>query len=215
MENQAQNDSRALRTSSSVVPQSRSPQTVVSLSERYKEVKTIQQAFVLPEKALAKTEGDVRGSIILHLSALARFLNLKATLTDEHIEFIADKILSDEYYKWLKPADLKIFFDRIKMGKYGDFYGNLNSISFFQSLDKYMIERNGEIERLREQEAKQKRDELKDIRMPYFVNKEGRLEWTAAEKQRQADEQRRKEEIEAESRRKREVAAQYYQHQNQ
>ena len=188
---------------------------VVSLSERYKEVKTIQQAFVLPEKALAKTEGDVRGSIILHLSALARFLNLKATLTDEHIEFIADKILSDEYYKWLKPADLKIFFDRIKMGKYGDFYGNLNSISFFQSLDKYMIERNGEIERLREQEAKQKRDELKDIRMPYFVNKEGRLEWTAAEKQRQADEQRRKEDIEAENRRKREVAAQYYQQQNQ
>ena len=195
--------------------QNGSQQTAVSLSERYKEVTTIAQAFNLKEAPLAKIEGDVKGSIMMHLSALSRFLGLKATLTMEHIEFIADKILSDEYYKWLKPADLKIFFDRIKTGKYGDFYGNLNSISFFQSLDKYMIERNGEIERLREQEAKQKRDEMKEIRMPYFVNKEGRLEWTAAEKQRQADEQRRKEEIEAENRRKREVAAQYYQQQNQ
>lgn len=132
--------------------QNGSQQTAVSLSERYKEVTTIAQAFNLKEAPLAKIEGDVKGSIMMHLSALSRFLGLKATLTMEHIEFIADKILSDEYYKWLKPADLKIFFDRIKTGKYGDFYGNLNSISFFQSLDRYMIERNGEIERLRVEE---------------------------------------------------------------
>lgn len=129
-----------------------SQQTAVSLSKRYEHITTIAQAFQLKEAPLARLQDGVRDSIILHLGALARFLNLRTTLTEEHIEFIADKILSDDYYKWLKPADLKIFFDRIKMGRYGDFYGNLNSISFFQSLDRYMIERNGEIERLRVEE---------------------------------------------------------------
>lgn len=129
-----------------------SQQTAVSLSKRYAAITTIAQAFQLQEAPLARLQDGVRDSIILHLGALARFLNLRSTLTEEHIEFIADKILADEYYRWLKPADLKIFFDRIKMGKYGDFYGNLNSISFFQALDRYMIERNGEIERLRVEE---------------------------------------------------------------
>jgi len=187
--------------------QQKSPQTVVSLSERYKEVTTIAQAFQLQEKPLAKAEGNVRGSIILHLGALARFLNLKATLTDEHIEFIADKILSDAYYKWLKPADLKIFFDRIKMGRYGDFYGNLNSISFFQSLDKYMIERNGEIERVRVQEQKERAEDLKQAgNLSYFINKDGKIEFTSAKLAAMERERQRKEEIAAETRRKQSIA---------
>ena len=187
--------------------QQKSKQTAVSLSERYKEVTTIAQAFQLQEKPLAKAEGNVRGSIILHLGALARFLNLKATLTDEHIEFIADKILADQYYKWLKPADLKLFFDRIKMGKYGDFYGNLNSISFFQSLDKYMIERNGEIERVRVQEQKRQAEDLKQARsLSYFINTSGKIEYTSAKLAAMDRERQRKEEIAAETRRKQSIS---------
>ena len=187
--------------------QQKSKQTAVSLSERYKEVTTIAQAFQLQEKPLAKAEGNVRGSIILHLGALARFLNLKATLTDEHIEFIADKILADQYYKWLKPADLKLFFDRIKMGRYGDFYGNLNSISFFQSLDKYMIERNGEIERVRVQEQKQQAEDLKQARsLSYFINTSGKIEYTSAKLAAMDRERQRKEEIAAETRRKQSIS---------
>lgn len=183
--------------------QQKSQQTAVSLSERYREVTTIAQAFQLQEEPLAKLKGDVKGSIKLHLAALARFLNLRSTLTDEHIDFIADKIVSDQYYKWLKPADLKIFFDRIKMGHYGDFYGNLNSISFFQSLDKYMIERNGEIERFRMQEAARQRDEIKQqMSLGYFINKDGRIEYTDAKKAQIAEEERRKTEINAETKRK-------------
>lgn len=189
------------------VLQQKSKQTAVSLSERYKEVKTIAQAFQLQEKPLAKAEGNVRGSIILHLGALARFLNLKATLTDEHIEFIADKILADDYYKWLKPADLKIFFDRIKMGKYGDFYGNLNSISFFQSLDKYMIERNSEIERVRVQEQKEHAEDLKQAgSLSYFINKDGKIEYTPAKLEAMDRERKKQEEIAAETRRKQSIS---------
>lgn len=188
--------------------QQKSPQTAVSLSERYREVTTIAQAFQLQEEPLAKLKGDVKGSIKLHLAALARFLNLRTTLTDEHIDFIADKIVSDQYYKWLKPADLKIFFDRIKMGHYGDFYGNLNSISFFQSLDKYMIERNGEIERLRIQEAARQRDEIKQqTHIGYFINKDGKIEYTEAKKAQMAAEKVRKDKIDAETQRKHDVHA--------
>lgn len=183
--------------------QQNSRQTAVSLSERYRDVTTIAQAFQLQEAPLAKTQGDVKRSLIMHLSALSRFLGLKNTLTDEHVDFIADKMLSDQYYKWLKPADLKIFFDRIKMGHYGDFYGNLNSISFFQSLDKYMIERNGEIEKLRMQEARKQREEIKQTKvLNYFINKEGKIEYTDAKKAQIAEEERRKTEIDAETKRK-------------
>lgn len=195
-----------LRTNTSVVPQRKSQQTAVSLSKRYKNVTTIAQAFALDEAPIAKTQGDVHGTIVLHLSALSRFLNLKVSLTDEHIDFIADKILSDDYYKWLKPADLKIFFDRIKMGRYGDFYGSLNSISFFQSLDKYMVERNGEIEHIRDCEAKELREKMKGgVRLSYYINADGRIEYTSEKKKEMEDEKRRQEEVEAESRRKREV----------
>lgn len=146
----------------------------------------------------------------MHISALSRFLGLKNTLTDEHIDFIADKIVSDQYYKWLKPADLKIFFDRIKMGHYGDFYGNLNSISFFQSLDKYMIERNSEIERLRVKEAKNHREDMRQATvLNYFINENGQIEYTDAKKAQIEAEKKRKEEIEAETKRKQQVAKNY------
>ena len=186
---------------------SRLQPTAVSLSRRYADVKTIAQAFALQEAPLAKTNGDVRGSIILHLSALSRFLNLRTALTDEHMEFIAEKVMSDENYKWLKPADLKIFFDRIKMGRYGDFYGNLNSISFFQSLDKYMIERNQEIERMRVQEQKEQAENFRQSTvLPYFINAEGRIEYTAAKKASLERERKCEEELQAETGRKRAVA---------
>lgn len=188
--------------------QQNSRQTAVSLSERYRDVTTIAQAFQLQEAPLAKTQGDVKRSLIMHLSALSRFLGLKNTLTDEHVDFIADKMLSDQYYKWLKPADLKIFFDRIKMGHYGDFYGNLNSISFFQSLDKYMIERNGEIEKLRMQEARNRMEEMKQTKvLNYFINKEGKIEYTDAKKAQMAAEKVRKDKIDAETQRKHDVHA--------
>lgn len=143
----------------------------------------------------------------MHLSALSKFLGLRDTLTNEHIEFIAEKMVSSPDYKWLKPADLKIFIDRIKMGKYGDFFGNMNTISFFQSLDKYMIERGGEIERIRIEEAKRHKEDLKAaVKLNYFINKDGKIEYTEAKKAQIEEEERRKAEIVAETKRKQNVA---------
>lgn len=188
-----------------------SHKAAVSLSERYRDITTIAQAFTLDEPALAKTQGNVRDSIIMHLSALARFLNLRNSLTDEHIEFIADRILKDEYYRWLKPADLKLFFDRIKMGKYGDFYGNLNSMSFFQALDRYMIERNQEIERVRVQEQKQHASDIKQaVTLSYMVGKDGRITFNEAKIKELERKQAKREAIEAETRRKQEVARNFF-----
>ena len=179
----------------------------VSLSDRYAAVTTIEQAFLLDEPPLAKTHGNVAKSVEVHLAALSRFLGLKNTLTDEHIKFIAEKIVSSPDYKWLKPADLKIFIDRIKMGRYGDFFGNLNTITFFQSLDKYMAERGGEIERIRIEEAKRHREDLKAaVKLHYFINEEGRIEYTPEHKARMEEEAMRKAAIEAENKRKVEVA---------
>lgn len=187
--------------------QPRQKQTAVSLSERYKDVTTIAQAFTLQEAPLAEIKGDVKTSVKIHLSALSRFLNLRATLTEEHIDFIADKLLSDQYYKWLKPADLKIFFERIKMGHYGDFYGNLNSISFFQSLEKYMNERSNVIEQIRINEAKQQRENMRQSpALNYFINKDGRIEYTEEYKARLAAEEKKKSGLASETHRMQTVA---------
>ena len=207
MEQQDNNSGAALQTNLSVEPGKNFKQTAVSLSERYAAVTTIEQAFLLDEPPLAKTQGDVKRSLIMHLSALSKFLGLRDTLTNEHIEFIAEKMVSSPDYKWLKPADLKIFIDRIKMGKYGDFFGNMNTISFFQSLDKYMIERGGEIERIRIEEAKRHKEDLKAaVKLNYFINEDGKIEYTEAKKAQIAEEERRKAEIAAETKRKQSVA---------
>lgn len=203
MEQQDNNSGAALQTNLSVEPGKNFKQTAVSLSERYAAVTTIEQAFLLDEPPLAKTQGDVKRSLIMHLSALSKFLGLRDTLTNEHIEFIAEKMVSSPDYKWLKPADLKIFIDRIKMGKYGDFFGNMNTISFFQSLDKYMIERGGEIERIRIEEAKRHKEDLKAaVKLNYFINKEGKIEYTDEKKAQMAEEKARKEKLIAETQRK-------------
>lgn len=188
--------------------------SIVPLVERYKAVPTIADAFKLGEPAiatLANQEGmeKIQAMLCLQFSKFAADLHVKDTLTEGDIDFIVEQLTTEPDYKWLKLADIAILMKRIRMNKYGKLYQSMNTGTFFECLDKYCAERNGEIENIRAQEAQEfRRDVRGEVKLPYFINAEGKIEWTDEEKKRRAEEQRRKDELEAETRRKREVAQQ-------
>lgn len=104
---------------------------------------------------LAKEQGELRvaAAFSLHLVALSRFLNLKNGLSESHIDYIVDKLLSD--YKWMNLADFAIVIDRIKSAYYGDFYENFNATKFLDIMRKYDLERTEAIIRVRQKEAEE------------------------------------------------------------
>ena len=187
---------------------------IVPIVERYKAVTTIAEAFNLAEPAiatLAKERGleKVQKAFRLQFVRFAADLHIKDTLNESDIDFIVEVLTTDENYKWLKTADIAILFKRIRMNKYGKLYQAMNTGTFFECLDKYCIERNGEIEKLRIQEAKEHRSDMKDagkIVLPYFINKAGNIEYTPAKLAEIERERERKDEIARETRRKQSVA---------
>lgn len=182
-------------------------QAVKQLARQYRDY-TPALAFQCKEptiSALIKENGadEVEATFTLHLVALSRYLNLKAGLTEDQIDYIVEKLTTD--YKWLKMADFAIIIDRIKSNKYGDFYENFNGNKFLDILAKYDVERTMEIERIRTEENNIHKAEwrnLKPASLPYYLDEEGRFHLTEKEEQRIEKEQAEKAAAEAERQRR-------------
>lgn len=129
-------------------------QAVKQLARRYRGC-TPALAFQSGEPSifeLIKQQGEdeVEAIFTLHLVALSRYLNLKAGLTEEQIDFVVEKLVTD--YQWLKMADFAIVIDRIKSNYYGSFYENFSGQKFLDIMQQYDCERTSEIERIRDEE---------------------------------------------------------------
>lgn len=186
-------------------------QAVKQLSRQYRGF-TPALAFQSDEptiNALIKQNGidEVEATFTLHLVALSRYLNLKAGLTEDQIDYIVEKLTTD--YKWLKMADFAIIIDRIKSNQYGEFYENFNGNKFFECLQKYDMERTSEIERIRTEENNVYKAEwrnLKPAALPYYLDEEGRFHLTEKEEQRIEKEQEEKKAAEEERQRREELS---------
>jgi hypothetical protein len=162
--------------------------------------------------ALIKEQGidEVEATFTLHLVALSRYLNLKAGLQEDQIDYIVEKLTTD--YKWLKMADFAIIIDRIKSNQYGEFYENFNGNKFFDILAKYDVERTMEIERIRTEENNVCKQEWRELRpaacsiLPYYIDKEGCFHLTEKEQQRIENEQAEKKAAEEERQRRKELS---------
>lgn len=163
-----------------------SASSIVPLVERYKAVTTVAEAFTLPEPAIATMCKDsgiekVQSAFRLQFARFAADLHVKDTLNENDIDFIVEVLTTDENYKWLKLADFAILFKRIRMNRYGKLYQSMNTGTFFECLDKYYIERNAEIERIRTEEAKQhrlnyhERTGEQQLMTSYFIDDEGNI----------------------------------------
>lgn len=149
---------------------------------------------------------EVEGVFTLHLVALSRYLNLKAGLTEDQIDYIVEKLTTD--YKWLKMADFAIIIDRIKSNKYGDFYENFNGNKFLDIVAKYDQERTMEIERIRSEENQSFRQSFspEKVKLPYYIGKDGRIHLTPDKEEEIAREQQKREEIRAENERRERIS---------
>jgi len=95
---------------------------------------------------------QLNATICLHLVALDRFLHMRNPLCSEEIEFIADQIISE--YGAITFADLNIFFNRIKSGKYGKLYERLSAPDILTWLGQYYDERMDAAEQMSINEAR-------------------------------------------------------------
>lgn len=94
-----------------------------------------------------KTKAMIRIMMI----SFDKFIGVKNPLTEEHIEFITNTILTN--YKWLTLADLCYVLKEAKMGKYGNLYERLSPMQFFGWLDNYFELRCATAEQISIREA--------------------------------------------------------------
>lgn len=98
------------------------------------------------------------------LLMLNDFLNINKTIPVKSIRQLAYMIF--KRHSHLTLADLKLLFEFILESKYGVFYGSVDTQTILTSFSQYSMERKEVINKIREQEEKQKAEMQRD-------NKEG------------------------------------------
>jgi hypothetical protein len=88
----------------------------------------------------------------------------KGSLSPLQIEEVSTLIIAEYYY--LKIAELAVFFNKFKIGRYGEFYGAIDPLKIMSALIEFVSERKEEltrydraIEKQRNEDERQKRDE--------------------------------------------------------
>lgn len=94
---------------------------------------------------VANTLGPLTAKSVLQvwLDRLNDFYG-KGSLISVQIEEISTLILSEYYY--LRMSELAIFFNRLKLGKYGSFYGAIDPMKITSGLCEFICERNAAID---------------------------------------------------------------------
>lgn len=121
----------------------------IALSSSYvpslaSEITTIEKAMTSQYPALVsirkvKGEAEAMKVMVGFIAELMKYINVERTFTSEQVKKLAVDIL-DEYY-YLKTADIRLFFDRIVKGYYGEIYNNLSMEKVHIWLRKYVEER--------------------------------------------------------------------------
>ena len=81
------------------------------------------------------------------ISDFVEFLNVGKRMNVVQIEQTAIYIL--QYFPHFNLADLKVFFDKMKVGHYGKFYDSVDGQLILSKLDEYNQERMNEFEQVR------------------------------------------------------------------
>lgn len=90
--------------------------------------------------ALSRNNKDKTINLLkLMIIAFDRFVNVRNSLSEDHIDFIVSTILSR--YKWMTTADLCYVLGEAKMGKYGNLYERLSPMQIFSWIDNYFEQR--------------------------------------------------------------------------
>lgn len=113
-------------------------------------IKSIRQAFLTDSITLSTfgkyyTNDSCFALIELWLYELSEFAGVQHKLTPAQMNQLAPMIYSEAYS--LNFAELGLFFNRIKKGYFGEFYGNVDPIKIMTFLEQFIIERSTAIEK--------------------------------------------------------------------
>ena len=101
-------------------------------------------------------EGVSSAWLVPQLHNLSEFCGAKNKLQGETLKECAEMIADDYFY--LKTSELMLFFQNMKKGRYGKFYGTIDPHIIFTSLNKFIVERSNAHEK-RESDIKAKEEE--------------------------------------------------------
>lgn len=93
--------------------------------------------------------------IELWLYDLSEFAGVKVKLTPEQLKQTAVLFYSEAFM--LNFTELGLFFNRVKKGRYGDFYGSVDPIRIMSFLAAFMIDRKESIESIERDKSNNER----------------------------------------------------------
>lgn len=87
---------------------------------------------------------EVKALLVDQIADLVEFVNVGKTMNAKQVAETVN--LVQQYFPHLNLADLKVFFERMKIGRYGKFYDRLDGQLILEKLDEYNGERMDAIE---------------------------------------------------------------------
>lgn len=116
-----------------------------------KDYRSIQQAIAsnLPSIAkIRKEDPELAQEVVMEfISAFVEFLNVGKIMNKPQIKETALFIL--QYFPHFNLADLKVFFDKMKLGHFGKFYDSVDGQLILSKMEEYSQDRMNEFEQIR------------------------------------------------------------------
>lgn len=107
---------------------------------------------------IRKQDPEIAQMVVKELvSDLVEFLNVGKIMNKEQISQTSNYIL--KYFPHFNLGDLKLFFDKMKLGHYGKFYDSVDGQLILSKMEEYSQDRMNEFEQLR---LAKHREEIKE-----------------------------------------------------
>lgn len=81
---------------------------------------------------------------------LGNFVGVKEKANESQLRELSELFYEEAYF--LNLAELGLFFNRVKRGKYGEFFGAIDPLKILKFLDEFLSERNQAVGELRKEE---------------------------------------------------------------
>ena len=101
-------------------------------------------------------EGTAEEWLVYAIAEFGEFIGARDKLTPQQTERLAKTIVQE--YGWMKVTDLELFFHRMKLGRYGFFYGSFDPQRFMSYFTPFMRDRNDILAEIAEREERYRRE---------------------------------------------------------